>query len=80
MPGMPNPKLFYAQALETMVRPAGIEPATYGFEVTAERFRSTGKYHRSRRYTGRRVKIKARFPQPCNLGATSFRTTTLDET
>jgi hypothetical protein len=26
------------------------------------------------------VKIKARFPQSCNLGATSFRTTSFDET
>ena len=62
--------LFYSQVIETMVRPAGIEPATYGFEVTAERSRSTGKRHKSRRYTGIRVKIEARFPQPCNLGAT----------
>lgn len=66
--------LFYSQVIETMVRPAGIEPASYGFEVTAERSRSTGKRHRSRRYTGRGVKIKASFLQPRNPSATSVRT------
>ena len=57
-----------------MVRPAGIEPATYGFEVTAERFRFTGNRNKSGHYTGRRMKIKANNPQPCNLGATRNRT------
>ncbi|NGZ94879.1 MAG: hypothetical protein CV089_01885 [Nitrospira sp. WS110] len=67
-----EPELFYPQVLETMVRPAGIEPATYGFEVTSERSRSNGKHDKSRCYIGRRMKMKARFLQPCNLGATNI--------
>jgi len=43
-----------------------------GPEVRAERSRSTGKRYRARRDTGRQVKIKTRFPQPCNLGATGI--------